>query len=258
MNALFWSFLASMALLGQVRAPSPPRGPLPPAPRLSDGTPNLGSVEPNKGYWAPQQFQDYSAILIDSKEIPFQPWAKGLADYRKATQSKYDPQGFCLPPAGARQMTTPYPMEIIQLPEQKRILMIYEGGAHVWRNIYMDGRPHPVGDELPLSWMGHSVGHWEGDTLVVDVVGFNEGTWIDMSGKPHTDKLHVVERYTRTNLYTLHYEATIDDPAAYTAPWKIGFDVIWDPRGEIQEYICQENNRWSNKATDDDGKPFRK
>jgi hypothetical protein len=96
--------------------------------------------------------------------------------------------------------------------------------------------------------MGHSVGHWEGDTLVVDVVGFNEGTWIDMNGKPHTDKLHVIERYTRTNLYTLHYEATYEDPGAYTAPWKVGFDVVWDPKGEIQEYICQENNHWLNKV----------
>src|SRR5262245_4199573 len=121
-------------------------------------------------------------------------------------------------------MTTPYPMEIIQLPQQKRILMIYEGGAHVWRNIYMDDRAHPQGDELPSTWMGHSVGRWEGDTLVVDVVGFNEGTWLDMSGKPHTDMLHVIERYSRSNLYTLHYEATIDDPGAYTGSWKVGFD----------------------------------
>jgi hypothetical protein len=145
-------------------------------------------------------------------------------------------------------MTTPYPMEIIQLPEQKRILMIYEGGAHVWRIIYMDGRKHPEGDALSLTWMGHSVGHWEGDTLVVDSVGFNEGTWIDMGGKPHTDLLHLVERFTRTDLYTLHYEATIDDPGAYTAPWNVRFDVTWDPNGEIQEYICQENNRWKDRV----------
>jgi hypothetical protein len=243
--SLFIGSLSSVA--AQVRAPAKPAGPLPPAPRLADGAPNLGSIEPNKGYWAPQQYQDYSAILVGSKEVPYQPWAKALADYRRATQSKYDPQGLCLPPAGARLMTTPYPMEIIQLPQQQRILMIYEGGAHVWRNIYMDGRPHPQGDALPATWMGHSVGHWEGDTLVVDVVGFNEGTWLDMNGKPHTDRLHLIERYSRPNLYTLHYEASIDDPGAYTAPWKVGFDVTWDPKGEIQEYICQENNRWAEK-----------
>jgi hypothetical protein len=240
-------FIMAAPAVAQVRAPKKPANP-PPPPHLKDGTPNLGPVEPNKGYWAPQQYQDYTAIA-DPKEIPYQPWARELANYRKVeTVSKYDPQGFCLPPAGPRMMTTPYPMEIIQLPEQKRILMIYEGGAHVWRIIYMDGRAHPGGDALNLTWMGHSVGHWENDTLVVDTVGFNEGTWIDMGGKPHTDKMHLVERFTRLDLYTLHYEATIDDVGAYTAPWKVSFDVTWDPNGEIQEYICQENNLWKDRV----------
>ena len=93
-------------------------------------------------------------------------------------------------------------------------------------------------------WTGHSVGHWEGDTLVVDVVGFNEGTWIDGYGDPHTDQLHVIERFLRPDLMTLHYEATIDDPGAYTRPWTIAFDLSWNPNGEIMEYICQENNLW--------------
>jgi len=110
----------------------------------------------------------------------------------------------------------------------------------------MDGRSHPEGDALNPTWMGHSVGRWDGDSLVIDTVGFNEGSWIDMGGKPHTDQLHLVERLTRTDLYTLHYEATIDDPGAYTAPWKVRFDVTWDPNGEIQEYICQENNLWKD------------
>src|SRR6185295_7353889 len=91
--------LVSAAALAQVRAPRPPAN-RPPTPRLEDGTPNLGSIEPNKGYWAPTQYQDYTAIA-DPKEIPYQPWAKELANYRKVeTASKYDPQGFCLPPAG--------------------------------------------------------------------------------------------------------------------------------------------------------------
>jgi hypothetical protein len=255
MRALVLSVaLITTAFHGQVRAPRPPAT-RPPAPRLADGFPNLGAIEPNKGYWAPTQYQDYSAILVDPKEIPYQPWAASLAATRRAKESIDDPQGLCLPPVGIRLMTTPYPMEIIQLPQQKRILMIYEGGAHIWRIIYMDGRPHPQGDALTPTWLGHSVGHWEGDTLVVDVVGFNEGSWIDMGGKPHTNKLHLVERYTRTDLYTLHYEATVDDPGAYTAPWKVAFDVTWDPDGEIQEYICQENNRWGSRLTGDPGKP---
>ena len=240
--------------LSQVRAPRAPAN-RPPAPKLEDGTPNLGSIVPNKGYWAPAQYQDYTAILTEPNDIPYQPWAAALAAERKASGSVYDPNGLCLPPSGPRLMTTPYPMEILQMPKQKRIVMIYEGGAHIWRNIYMDGRPHPQAETLTPTWLGHSVGHWEGETLVIDVVGFNEGSWIDMSGKPHTSKLHLVERFTRTDLYTLHYEATIEDPGAYTAPWKLAFDVTWDPEGEIQEYICQENNRWGSRLTGDPGKP---
>jgi hypothetical protein len=132
------------------------------------------------------------------------------------------------------------------MPQQKRIVMIFEGGAHLWRVIYMDGRSHPSGDALIPTWMGHSVGHWEGDTLVVDVVGFNEGSWIDMVGDPHTSQFHLTERFTRTDMRTLHYEATIDDPGAYTKSWSVQFDIAWDPNGEIAEYICQENNRWQD------------
>ena len=83
-----------------------------------------------------------------------------------------------------RMMATPYPAEIIQLPEQKRIIMIFEGATHIWREICMDGRPHPKGDALNPTYLGHSVGRWEGDTLVVDVVGFNEATWLDYFGHP--------------------------------------------------------------------------
>ena len=93
-------------------------------------------------------------------------------------------------------------------------------GAVLCHTLYvgMDGRSHPRGEALNPTWLGHSVGRWEGDTLVVDVVGYNEGNWIDMVGDPHTDRLHLVERFTRKDLYTLRYEATIDDPGAYTEP----------------------------------------
>lgn len=241
------------ASLGQVYAPDPPEIPVP-TPRLRDGTPNLGPVEPGKGYWVPASRRNYADVLVSPDEIPYQDWARGLADDRREHDSRYDPQGYCFPPGGPRMMTTPYPMEILQLPEQGRILMIYEGNTHVFRIIHTDGRDHP--ETTVASFMGHSIGHWEGDTLLIDTVGFNEKTWIDMVGDPRTDRLHVIERLTRTNLHTLHYEATIDDPGAYTEPWTIAFDIYWDPEGQIQEYICQENNRWMENLTDEDGNPI--
>jgi hypothetical protein len=188
--------------------------------------------------------------------IPFQPWAAAVYDYNSKNQSKYDPEGYCLPPGGPRLMATPYPAEIIQLPEQKRIIMIFEGATHIWREIFMDGRQHPEGDALNPTYLGHSVGRWEGDTLVVDVVGFNEETWLDYFGHPHTDALHVVERYSRPSKGTLHYEALIDDPGAYTKPFTVAWDIPWRANGELTEYICQENNKYLQRLTDDFGKPL--
>jgi hypothetical protein len=191
-------------------------------------------------------------------QVPFQPWAAAVYNYNSANNSKYDPEGYCLPPGGPRMMATPYPMEIIQLPEQKRIIMIFEGATHIWREIYMDGRPHPQGDDLNPTYLGHSVGRWEGDTLVVDVVGFNEATWMDYFGHPHTDMLHVVEKFSRPNKGTLAYEATYDDPGAYTRPFTLRWTVNWNPSGELTEYICQGEQQVHGAA---DGRlrpaPFR-
>jgi hypothetical protein len=189
-------------------------------------------------------------------QVPFQPWAAAIYDYNSANESKYDPEGYCLPPGGPRMMATPYPMEIIQLPEQKRILMIFEGATHIWREIYMDGRPHPEGDALNPTYLGHSVGRWEADTLVIDIVGFNENSWLDYFGHPHTDMLHVVEKYSRPTKNQLHYEATIDDPGAYTKPFTVRWTIQWNPRGELSEYICQENNRYLIALKDDVGQPI--
>jgi len=189
-------------------------------------------------------------------QVPFMPWSAAMYDYISKNESKYDPEGFCLPPGGPRLMATPYPMEIVQLPEQKRILMIFEGATHIWREIYMDGRPHPQGDGLNPTYLGHSVGRWEGDTLVVDIVGFNEQTWIDYYGHPHTDMLHVVEKYSRPNKNVLHYEATFDDPGAYTKPFTVRWNINWNPTGELTEYICQENNKYLQRLTDDFGQPI--
>jgi hypothetical protein len=188
--------------------------------------------------------------------VPFMPWSAGIYNYNSSNDSKYDPEGYCLPPGGPRLMATPYPMEIIQLPEQKRVLMVFEGATHIWREIYMDGRPHPQGDDLNPTYLGHSVGHWDGDALVVDVVGFNEQTWLDYYGHPHTDQLHIVERFSRPTKRTLHYEAVVEDPGAYTKPFTIRWDIPWNATGELTEYICQENNKYLQRLTDDFGQPI--
>jgi hypothetical protein len=265
--------MSPLAIGGQQPASAPPG----PTPRLADGTPNLGRVPGEKGVWNVPYIQNMADRASgrgagpagrgggngggrggsrSEPHIPFQPWAAAVYDYNSANVSKYDPEGYCLPPGGPRMMATPYPMEIVQLPEQQRILMIFEGATHIWREIYMDGRAHPQGNALNPTYLGHSVGRWDGDTLVVDVVGFNEGTWIDYYGHPHSDLLHVVERISRPDKRTLRYEATIDDPGAYTRPWTVSWTVPWTPTGELAEYICQENNRYLWNLTDDHGQPI--
>jgi hypothetical protein len=248
-----------------------------PTPRLADGTPNLGRVPGEKGVWDVPYIQNMGMRIPgpDGKtaaersnpgagrggakaepDVPFLPWARGVYDYNSKNNSKYDPEGYCLPPGGPRLMATPYPMEIVQQPENKRILMIFEGATHIWREIYMDGRAHPQGDALNPTYLGHSVGRWEGDTLVVDIVGFNENTWLDYFGHPHTDMLHVVEKFTRPSKGTLHYEALIDDPGAYARPWTVAWNIPWSGESELTEYICQENNKYLQKLTDDFGEPL--
>jgi hypothetical protein len=258
----------------------------PSTPRLSDGTPNFGRTPGEKGVWNVPYITNMAERIVEADgttlverrqdqgrgqgsgarearggsktepQVPFQPWAAALYDYHSANQSKYDPEGYCLPPGGPRMMATPYPMEILQLPDQKRIVMIFEGATHIWREIYMDGRPHPEGDALNPTYLGHSVGRWEGDTLVIDVVGFNEGSWIDFFGHPHTDRMHVVERFSRPDRKTMRYEATIDDPGAYTRPFTVRWNLEWNPTGELIEYICQENNKYLHRLTDDFGQPI--
>jgi hypothetical protein len=231
--------------------------PVPPVPRLSDGTPNLGWVDPaHKGAWKSGRHRDFAMELIERKEegIPFQPWAKALYEYRIKTELKDDPEGFCLPPGGpsATSNRTDTAWEFLHLPEQKRIIRIFEGHAHMWQEIFMDGREHPqLAYELP-TWMGHSIGRWDGDTLVVDTVGFNEGHWLSVGGAVRTDQLHLVERFTRVDYNTMRYEATIDDPGAYTRPFKIGWNIRWVPGYEMMEVVCVENNKFPHLYPDEE------
>ena len=272
-------------------------GPALPAPRLADGTVNFGRVPGEKGVWAVPYITNMGMQLIGddgqplpeiqkaraaqaaargagggargggggggrggSKSepwMPFMPWSAAVYDYNSKNESKYDPEGYCLPPGGPRMMATPYQMEIIQMPEHNRIVMIFEGATHIWREVYMDGRKFPEGDALNPTYLGYSVGRWENkDTLVVENTGFNENSWLDYFGHPHTDKMFVTERWTRPNKQTLHYQATVNDPGAYTRPFTIAWDIPWREGGELPEYICQENNRYLNRLEDDFGQPI--
>jgi len=229
---------------GRGRGNRPPAGPTPRLPEnsllgVNSGKPDFGG----KGMWQVPYIIDMQKQGKSPEggtvEVPFTAEAKKIFDYRQQTNSKDDPEGFCLPPGVPRMMYTPYPTQIYQLAD--RILFIYEGGAHVWRIIWMDGRQHPK-DPNP-TFLGDAIGHWEGDTLVVDTVGFNDRTWLDAAGHPHGEKLHVIERYTRTDSNTLQVAATIEDPDFYTKPWTTVTTATWAPGQELLEYICQENNR---------------
>jgi hypothetical protein len=174
---------------------------------------------------------------IKHSEVPYQPWAKALFEARSRT--RFEPYVRCKPSAGAREVATAYGTQIVEFPEMQKIYVFPTGGPRHYREIWMDGRGHP--DNLQPTYHGHSIGHWEGDTLVVDTVGFNEKMWFDAEGSPHTEQLHLVEKFTRMSLEQLKYEITVDDPGAYTATWSSGFYMNWTP-GESFQFVCQDAN----------------
>ena len=243
-------------LVAQGRNAATPRAKALPTPRTPDGRVIWGALPGEKGVWnagphtlwdldeplppnsptAP--FLSYNTGRIKWSEVPFQPWARQLSKERQ--QELNEPYTRCKPTGGSRFMHTPYGTEFMDFPEQKRFVIALTGGSHTYRIIYYDGRPHPK--DLEPSYLGHSIGHWEGDTLVIDTVGFNERAWMDQPGSPHTDQLHLVEKLTRTDFNTIKYEITIDDPGAYTRPWSGGFEMRFSPGQEPFEFICQDNN----------------
>ena len=170
-------------------------------------------------------------------KIPFQPWAKAVYDQRQIDQ--FEPHTRCKASGVSRQFSTPYGTEFVDVPDLQRIYILDMGGPNSYRIIYMDGRSHPA-DLKPTNY-GHSVGHWEGDTLVVETVGLNEKFWIDTRGTPHTEQLHLVEKFTRTDMKTMKYEVTVDDAWAYTKPWTSSWTFEWIPGEELPYFLCQDN-----------------
>ena len=241
--------LGSSGQVGERFANLPAR----PAPRMPDGRVSLGPYPGEVGMWLPFSGATERVVNPDNldaaaaaqypdrpsmSDVPFQPWAKELYLYRRGNQ--FEPHTRCKPSGGPRQFLTPYGVEFVDLPELHRIFIMDQGGPHTYRTIYMDVKSHPK--NLVPSYYGHSIGHWEGDTLVVDTRGYNEAFWFDRTGLPHTDQLHTTERFTRKDSKTMKYEITIDDSGAYTAVWSSSFTLGWDPEQELFEYICQDNN----------------
>ena len=213
-------------------------GPARPAPRNASGRVVLGGASPaEKGVWLPGP--GITGVPIKPvDQLPLQPWARKVFDDRQIHE--FEPHTRCKPSGVARQFQTPYGVEFVELPELGRMFIFDIGGPHTFRTIYMDGRNHPP--DGSGSAYGHSIGWWDGDTLVVDTTNFHEGFWLDRKGLPHTERLHVVERWTRTDFNTINYEVTVDDPGAYTAVWTTAVSLRWEPDTELFEYVCQQAN----------------
>jgi hypothetical protein len=204
-----------------------------PAPRLPDGKPNLAGV-----WQGDTKFLQNLAVALKPGELSMKPWAAAITAERKTgAHAAEEPQANCLPPGVPRIISTPYPFKIIQTSDQ--VLVLYES-YELNRQIFLDGR-QLVKDPNP-SWMGYSTGKWDKDTLVVDTVGFNGKTWLDSTGHPTTDALHVTERYHRRDVGHLELQITIDDAKAYDKPWTISQVLTLEPGAEVLEFACNENN----------------
>jgi hypothetical protein len=199
------------------------RPPSSPAPRTADGKPDLSGV------WFPGPDLE--------PDVPqYLPWAAAAAK-DLASRPGDDPRALCLP-TGVSRMHAIDLVKFIQTPTHLVALM--EGGIPGSRQIFLDGRSHPA--DLQPTWLGHSIGSWEQDTLVIDSRGFNDKGWLE-GAKPQTEQLHVIERYRRVDFGHIQLEITIDDPGAYTKPWKVRRLLRLAAGDDIMEFVCNENNR---------------
>jgi len=222
------------------------------APRTADGKADLNGIWQalNTANWDLQEHAARPGVVValgaagavpaglsvvEGGEIPYLPAAAAKKKENFENRLTADPEIKCYLPGVPRATYMPYPFQIVQTPQF--ILMAYEF-AGAARTIYMDkAPPNPVD-----SWMGHSVGHWEGDTLVVDVTRLNEETWFDRAGNFHSDALHVVERYTPLSADALTYDVTIEDPKVFSRPWKMSMPLYrrLDKNAQVMEFKCVE------------------
>lgn len=207
----------------------PPSGP---TPRTHSGKVDFSGVW-EKPY-APDMTKDGKGQK-GAGDLPFTPW--GEAEWNGYDAANGDYTGACLPFGMTRSMNTPEPMQFMQ--SDTYLSFLFEQNS--WFVVVpIDGRAHRTGD---ATWFGDSVGHWEGDTLVVDTVNFNGKTRLDTIGHPHSDQLHLTQRFSRPDFGHLSYEVIVDDPKTFTKPWKNVRTLTLRPDWEMMEYSCEENNK---------------
>ena len=169
-------------------------------------------------------------------EAPYQPWAAELVKKRQADNSKDNPDAHCLPMGIMQLDSHPYPKKIIQTPTE--VVMVYEGSGTTIREVFLDGRPLPKKEDVEPWWNGYSVGHWEGDTLVVETTGLMDDGWLDVRGSPLTSSAKLTERIRRLNYGYLEIKVTVDDPKAYTKPFDAIIYSRIMPTSQLSEFVC--------------------
>jgi hypothetical protein len=226
------------------------RIPTPGIPRTPDGKPNLSAPTPRTadgrmslaGLWKPAPARvigDITTGMTSGETIPYQPWAEAVYKERVANLAKDDPTANCIVGGVPRSDFVPYPFKIFETAGVT--LVLYEA-IHSYRQVFTDGRALPK-DPSP-AWFGYSIGRWEKDVFVVESAGFNDNVWLDNAGHPATERLRVTERFVRRDFGHMDVEVTIDDPKAYTRPWKVTQPLVYQADDELIEYICDETNRY--------------
>jgi hypothetical protein len=204
-----------------------PKGP---TPRTASGKPDFS------GIWQNQGVGDVPRNGMCCQQLPFTVWGK--RQWKSYDAAKGDYGASCLPLGLLRSVNGASPIQIMQ--NDQYVAMLYE--QNTWFHVTpIDGRPHPKNPDP--TWFGDSVGHWDGDTLVIDTIAFNGKTKVDAVGHPLSDRLHTIERFTRPDLGRIQYSITVDDPKAYTKPWTRYRMWVLHPEWQIMEYACEENNK---------------
>ncbi|MGD8341733.1 MAG: hypothetical protein PVH89_13185 [Gammaproteobacteria bacterium] len=219
-----------------------------PAPRTPEGRPDFSGVWSGRLPFGPSEQTGDGPPLANFKYIganiegglPFQPWAKDLYDERVAAGSGDNPEAHCLPMGNMQFHTQGAPRKFVQTP--RLLIILYEASMGI-RQIFTDGRPSPDNDPQPW-FFGYSVGHWEGDELVVTTTNFRDGEWLDIDGSPLTDAATVTERFRRPTFGRMEIDITVDDPKAYTEPWTVRLNQSLMPDQELIEFVCLENQRY--------------